>query len=173
MKIFYPLALSLCASPLFSQTVLTLQPGPEGKDAKIFNIGASANYGDDAEFIASTLYYENNEPGTQRSMIQFDLSSIPTTAGILEATLSLYHNSTSPSAGHVGNNASYLRRIIQPWNESTVNFINAPAYSTVNQVYIPASSSPDQDYEFIDVSQLVRDMIANPSQSHGMRNKVS
>jgi hypothetical protein len=167
MKILCPLALSLCAFPLFSQTTLILQPGPEGKDAKIFNIGASANYGDDAEFIASTLYYENNEPGTQRSMIQFDLSSIPTTAGIIEASLSLYHNNTSPSAGHVGNNASYLRRIIEPWNESTVNFLNAPAYSTVNQVTIPASSSPDQDYEFIDVSQLVRDMIVNPSQSHG------
>lgn len=166
MKSLTPLVLCLFAYPLFSQTTLVLQPGPEGKDAKIFNIGASANYGDDAEFIASTLFY-SNEPGTQRSVIYFDLSSIPTTAGIIDATLSLYHNDSSPSIGHVGNNSSYLRRIIEPWNESTVNWLNQPAYSTNNQVIIPMSSTPDQDHLFIDVAPLVRDMIVNPSQSHG------
>lgn len=153
-------------SVITAQTTLTLQPGPEGKDAKVFNIGASANYGDDPEFIASTLYY-NEEPGTQRSMIEFDLSSIPPTAGILDARLSLYHNPTSPSEGHVGENASYLRRIIEDWNESTVDWTSQPAYSLINQVYIPTSTSPNQHYENIDVAPLIRDMIANPSQSHG------
>jgi hypothetical protein len=166
MKYLTPLALLLCAQPIFSQTTLVLQPGPEGKDAKLFNIGASANYGEDAEFIASTLFY-SNEPGTQRSVIYFDLSSIPTTAGIIDATLSLYHNNASPSAGHVGNNASYLRRIIESWDESTVNWLNQPAYVTTNQVTIPMSSTPEQDHLFIDVAQLVRDMIVNPAQSHG------
>ncbi|MEP6794396.1 MAG: DNRLRE domain-containing protein [Saprospiraceae bacterium] len=155
------------SSLLLSQTTITLQPdGNEGKDAKIFSLDALATFGDDLDFIAATWTF-GGEAGTLRSIIQFDLSSIPPGAGILDARLSLFHNNVSQSAGHAGNNAAYLRRITEPWNESMVNWSSQPAYTTLDQIYLPESTSSEQDYENINVAPLIRDMIANPTQSFG------
>jgi hypothetical protein len=95
-KVFF--LLSLFYSPfLIGQTTIVLQPGPsEGKDAKIFNIGSLQNYGSDLDFIAATWTF-GGEPGTLRSLIQFDLSSIPPGAGIVDARLSLFYNFVTES----------------------------------------------------------------------------
>ena len=166
MKNLVTLAMIFCSIPLFAQTSIVLQPGPEGKDAKIFNLDALANYGNDEEFIAAQLDY-SGEPGTTRSIIEFDLSSIPKGVTITDAKLSLFYNSTSQTPGHIGDNASVLRRLIVAWDETTVAWNQQPAYTLENEVLIPASSNSTQDYNNIDVTQLVRDMVDHPNTSHG------
>src|SRR5688572_21369414 len=71
------------------QTSLVLQPdAAAGKDALIFNLDALANYGNNPDFIASQWSF-SGEPGTMRSLIQFDLSSLPKGVDIVDARLSL------------------------------------------------------------------------------------
>lgn len=155
------LSFSLC-----SQTTIVLQPGPgNGKDARIFNMDALANYGSDPFFIASQLDYEG-EPGTMRSLMEFDLSGVPEGAGILDARLSLYYNPDGTMPGQLGDNAAYLRRLIEPWSENTVAWAEQPSWVTENQVEIPASVNPSQDYVDIDVSPLIRDILMYQN-SHG------
>jgi hypothetical protein len=152
---------------LSSQSTLILQPdAAAGKDASIFNLNALANFGDDVNFIASQWDY-SGEPGTTRSLIEFDLSSLPKGAFVNDARLSLYYNGESQTPGQVGDNAAYLRRLIEPWEENTVAWNMQPFYTTDNEVLIPASSFPDQDYMDIDVTALVRDMATFPNTSHG------
>ena len=167
MKNILYLCILLFSSPVMSQTTIVLQPdATEGKDAKVFNIGSLQNYGSDIDFIAATWTF-SGEPGTLRSMIQFDLSSIPAGAGIVDARLSLYYNFVSSSSGQAGNNAAYLRRITENWDENTVSWNTQPAFTNVNQVLLPESTSSDQDYENINVAPLIRDMLADPSHSFG------
>jgi len=167
MKIFSFLFLLLFSLSVTSQTTIVLQPDEaEGKDAKVFNIGSLQNYGSDIDFIAATWTFQG-EPGTLRSMIQFDLSSIPAGAGIVDARLSLYYNFVSGSAGQAGDNAAYLRRITENWDENTVSWNTQPSFTNTNQVLLPKSTASDQDYENINVAQLIRDMLADPSHSFG------
>lgn len=158
----------LISTSLFAQSAIILQPGPaEGKDARIFNLDALANYGNDVDLVASQLDY-SGEPGTTRSIFQFDLSSLPKGVSVVDARLSLYHNGDSQTPGHtVGNNAAYLRRLIVPWEESTVAWNQQPAYTTENEVIIPASANSTEDYLDINVTELVKDMTEFPSTSHG------
>lgn len=63
-------------------TVVNLQPGASGIDTYIFSISGNNNYG-----VAVT--FQGNGTTTEKSMIRFDLSSIPAGAIINSATLRL------------------------------------------------------------------------------------
>ena len=152
---------------MFSQTSIVLQPdAAAGKDARIFNMNALANYGSDPDFIATQLDY-SGEPGTERSVIEFDLPFLPKEATITDARLSLWYNTESNTPGQLGDNAAVLRRLVVEWDESTVAWAQQPVYVTENEVLIPASAFPDQDYIDINVTELVKDMYEFPSTSHG------
>ncbi len=167
MKNLYSFIILLCSTALLSQTTIVLQPdAAAGKDARIFSLDGLANYGSDPDFIATIANYVG-EPGTTRSLIQFDLSSLPQGTEIIDARISLYYNHESQTPGQAGNNASYLRRLIVPWDENTVAWAMQPVYTLDNQILIPESVNGMQDYENIDVTALVRDMVEFPSNSFG------
>jgi len=167
MKYLYFLLYLLWSTTFYSQGTIVLQPdAAAGKDARIFNLDALANYGSDPDFIASILNY-NGEPGTTRSIIQFDLSGVPEGFDIVDARLSLWYNHESSTPGQLGDNAAVLRRLIQPWEENTVMWNQQPQYTTENEALIPASANSSQDHLFIDVTGLVRDMMSNPNTSFG------
>lgn len=158
--------LSIIGSSI-AQTTLILQPGPdEGKDAKVFSLSPSNNYGNDQDFIAAAWTWDGT-PGLLRSYLQFDLSSIPEEAGIISAKLSLFYNDESTSNGQEGENAAYLRRVIEDWDESTIDWTSKPDATSENQIYLNESTSISQDYLDIDVKTLVQDMIENPEESFG------
>jgi PKD repeat protein len=66
-----------------------------------------------------------------------------------------------------GPNTCWLSRIIEGWDEHTVTWDNQPAITALNRVTIPQSTSPHEDYEDIDITQLVQDIVDNPETSHG------
>ncbi|MEO7906013.1 MAG: DNRLRE domain-containing protein [Saprospiraceae bacterium] len=168
MKNLLVLSLLCVTTIIFAQSTIILQPdAATGKDARIFNLDALGNFGSDPDLIASQLVYTGGEPGTTRSLIEFDLTSLPKGANVINATLSLYYNSTSGTPGHLGTNATYLRRLIQPWDENTVAWNQQPFYSTDDEVLIPQSSQPDQDYENIDVTAIVKYSVDHPNTSYG------
>ncbi len=161
------------------QTTLSLQPnGTVGKDAEIFSCVpcgySTRNFGTIAENCA-IAWTKNGSSHNIRSLIQFDLSSIPATATIQSATLSLYWAPGSDEGKHYGffgSNKAYLQRITHNWDESTVTWNNQPATTTLNRVSISGSTSSTQNYPSINVTQLVRDMVANPTTSFGFMLKL-
>jgi len=155
---------------------LVLKPDSRtGMDAVIWTERPDNSYPNHRDFQAMgwTWYSHGFDGGIRRSLINFNLSSIPADAKIEEATLSLFYNATSgeiPSTnGHSqrdGSNRSILYRITSPWTEDSVTWNNQPSISTTNNILVKASDSADEDYE-IDVKNLIEDMVANPGGSFG------
>ena len=187
MRFFYAKSLILfgliCGgSSIQAQTpqTLTIQPGWEdGKDASfaLEPMHAGQN-GNDENFICNA-WTSGGSNLTQRSVIQFSLTSIPVNATITSAQLYLYGNPTSghtqrhswfPGTGWNINNAK-LYRVTSPWSENTVVWANQPTTTNQNAVSIAPSTSQLQDY-VINVTQLVQDMVVNPATSHGFMIKL-
>jgi hypothetical protein len=155
--------------PVGNQTehhTLTFQPNAtEGKDAVFCLLVPDNNYGnvDDINLYAWT---QSGNLNVKRTTIEFNLSSIPAGAVIDSAFLSLYYNTTSIYSSYTGPAAFWIRRITSPWDEATVTWTTQPTFTSTNQVSVPQGASPTQDYPNINVTQLVKDMIAN-ADSHG------
>jgi len=66
-----------------------------------------------------------------------------------------------------GANTALLQRITEGWEEDDVTWNNQPQAHTVNQVTLAKSTSPTQDYLDIEVTNIVQDMVDNPSSNYG------
>jgi PKD repeat protein len=165
-RFFLAFSLLFIAFAANSQDTIVFQPGPEGKDAYI-NDYYSNGYGDYPNLFAMANT-SAGIPFRSRSVFEFDLSSIPAGVEIIEAKLSLYYanNPYNPHT-HFGDNDTYLRRIVEPWDEHEVSWWNQPETTSQNEVILKESTSPTQDYEDIDVTAMVTDMIADSRNSHG------
>lgn len=101
-----------------------------------------------------------------RALIKFDLSSIPQNAIIKGAKISLYSTPTpyqgnGVDAQYGSANAGYIQRIVSNWNGSTVNWNTQPSTDATHQVTIPQSSSSFEDNLNLDVTELIKDILAN------------
>jgi hypothetical protein len=128
--------------------VLVLQPGPEnGKDAMITNLNADKNFGDHKYFESTFL----SEPiltvmRSNRSLISFNMDSLPKSAVINKVMLSLSYDlpvpfdstyiiNTDPSTG-IAWYGGVLQQIVEPWEEHQVTWNTQPKTIEMNQVYI-------------------------------------
>jgi len=163
-----------CLSGL-AQTTLTLQPNATaGKDAEIFSYYSSKNFGTIAENCA-VAWTKTGADHKIRSLIEFDLSSIPAGSTIVSATLSLYLASGSDEGNHFGffgSNTAWLQRVTSQWQENTVTWNSQPSTTTTNRVSISGSTSGTQNYPKINVKLLVQDMINDPAHSFGFMVKL-
>jgi hypothetical protein len=163
--------LSLAAS---AQTTLTLQPdAATGKDAELFSCipcgYSNQNFGNIAENCA-IAWTKNGADHKIRSLIQFDLSSIPAGATVISATLSLSWAPGSDEGNHFGifgSNKAWLQRVTSSWQENTVTWNNQPTTTTTNRVAVAGSTSGTQNYPNINVRILVQDMVNDPAHSFG------
>jgi len=141
---------------------ITLQPGgTEGKDASVHSFYPNINFGTN-QCLNAVCWTNSGTKYITRSLMQFDLSSIPAGSIVTDAKLSLYFLeawSGMEQSSLSGSNETVLRRITQNWDESTVVWANQPTFTTINQVSLPQSTNPYQDYTDIDVTTLVNDMI--------------
>ena len=153
-----------------AQTTIVLQPGPEkGKDAFLDSREYFRNFGDHQDFGAMA-WTNMGRPVTVRSLIDFDLSMIPAGATILSARLSLYSYYSPRNRAHStrdGSNRCFLRKVTEPWDESTVTWENQPATDSEDQIYLPASFHEIQDYPDIDVLQFIKEKIDQPNSNFG------
>lgn len=93
-------------------TTFSVQPdATAGQDARLYKAQADTNYGTSAIAVgkssATTYIY--------RSLIKFDLSSIPSTATVSSATMSLYYYSGTDGGG---SNTIKIYRQLKDWVES-------------------------------------------------------
>jgi hypothetical protein len=178
MKTFLLLMAAICCCFFsYSQTTITLQPTPaQGKDAEIFSCVPcgydNSNFGTKRDFDA-IAWTNSGNLSKVRSLIQFDLSMIPTNALVTDAKLSLFYNTSSSEGQHAGTNASYFQRILAPWSETTVTWNNQPPTTTTGQILLPTSTSNTQNYININITSFVMDMVANPSANFGFMLKLA
>ncbi len=156
-------------------TTIVLQPNEDNsKDALISSYEPSKNRGGHSDFVAMSWTVSGN-PANYRSLIEFDLSNIPSGAIINSANLSLYSQESPVLGSHStrsGSNESVLSRITSSWDENAVTWNNQPSTKAENEVFLSESSSSTQDYLDIDVTNLIEDMIADPSNNHGFLLKL-
>lgn len=101
-----------------------------------------------------------------RSVLKFNLSSIPANAKILSATLSLYSyptptlNGNLIDANHGANNSFTVQQISSQWTFPGVTWYNQPATTTTNQVVVPATAQSNLDLN-LDVTNMVSSMVNN------------
>ncbi|MDD3665182.1 MAG: DNRLRE domain-containing protein, partial [Bacteroidales bacterium] len=153
-----------------------------GLDAMISNYPANQNnnYGW-LNHIHAARWTKDGTLMTQRFLIDFDLSNIPSGSTINSAALNLYGvntaTSTSPGNGYsqykspATSNNSYIRRVTSAWSENAVTWNNQPTTTTVNQVELPSLQSTPTlllNFENIDITNLIQDIIDNPVNSHGI-----
>lgn len=157
-----------------SQTVdsLELRPGPDdGIDAEIrTDMDWPIWYEDD--FIANAWTVQGM-PFIQRTLLKFDLSAIPQGANIISAELALFCNTmTGHHQLHSGNNASYLLRITEPWNQHEVTWNTQPNTTFEDSVFLPQTTSQIQDYTNIDITEMIRYFQQHPDENYGFMMKL-
>lgn len=149
-----------------SCTSLVIQPGEEGKDSEVFSLQPN-NGLTSATWRGMSWTFQGNQ-GEVRGFIDFDMSALPADAEIELAYLSLYSPDPPTTEVHSGTNNALLQRVTSTWTEAGVTWNNQPSTTTVNQVSLDASSYDYQDYVNIDVTQLVKDIRADPANSFGL-----
>ncbi len=178
----------LFTAKMYSQRQLIFQPNAKnGKDAVIWYISSeqthhgdvsNKNYGSDKDVKALAWSFEGNA-GEKRSLIKFNLKEIPEDAHIISAYLSLYANRESGDANKKGHTFIYtnsneclIQRVTEPWDENTVTWNTQPKVTSTNEVVLHKSEYSFQDYENIDITQLVKDILENPDNNFGFMISV-
>ncbi|MFT6745970.1 MAG: hypothetical protein ACJAZ2_000308 [Glaciecola sp.] len=158
-----------------AEPCVALRPGASaGKDAVLSSLASGTNYGDHTEFVALEGT-SGGTPATLRSLLQFDLSGIPSGAIIDSAKLSLYSLNSPGNGKHRldgGSNEATISRVTSAWSEDSVTWDNQPITSTVNQVTLAGSDSLIQHYLNIDVTGLVSGMTSDSIGNNGFLFKL-
>jgi hypothetical protein len=169
-----------------TDAALILRPdSTTGQDAYVSKLDNWPGDGNDTlnwthEIVMSrwSLSQYNYDSATQRSYIRFDsLAKIPATATVTSAVLYLYGESSSLTFPD-GNSYYYgsynppnpvlVQQVIGgTWDQLSITFNNAPALTSVGQDTIPASTT-EWNYDVsVDVTNLVKNMVASPSTNYG------
>lgn len=176
-----PLVLNI--NPENQVYTLSLQPGPEqGKDAMISNLEPDKNFGDHKYFEATFLSESQlTVMRSNRSLIFFDLSTLPTGAKINKVVLRLVYEkpipfdetlfpTVAPATGIVWYGA-VLQQIVEPWEENGVTWNKQPKTIEANQVFIPPFIRSTNVLE-VEVTKLFVSNLANPLPNHGILFKL-
>ncbi len=114
-----------------------------------------------------------------RSLMNFDFSSFSVGTTIASATLDLFGIGpistvgAATSVGSTGANSSVLTRVTSNWSEMAVTWNTQPTHASVDSIVLPASTSATQNYSGIDVTQLIQDIINNPTNNYGIMLKLA
>ena len=115
--------------PYASTETITLQPGAEGKDCSVNQL--SPDYSDGSWIMLWSGYTLFEK--TCRAYLQFDLSTVPGNARIIDASLILYQN----TARGTGSFDVGLYQVTSYWGEYTATWNNQPTSSTMVESSCP------------------------------------
>jgi PKD repeat protein len=158
--------LQICYLPPSNSNCITIVPddSTQGVDCEIANDYPNTSFPSVPDFMGE-IWTCGGVPCTGRALMNPNLSAIPAGAIIDSAWLYLYANTTS-SNGYLGqptygtDNKAWLQRITAPWDFRTVTWNNPPVITTVDEVSIPQSTAPAENYA-LNVTQLIKDIISS------------
>lgn len=161
MKFLFTNVFIILIFTLKSQSTIVLKPNAdEGKDALLYN-NDNVNRGK-VNYLAAAGWTNSGNPSIYRFLIQFDLSSIPDHAEILDARLNLFFptNVDFFNGSQNGENKGVIERVLDDWDENTTNWENQPATSDENATIIYSLYNQENAME-LNVFQLVKDMLSS------------
>lgn len=121
--------------PVVIDPTIKVQPVPtDAQDVAIYSGATTTNYNDTYQLKVGT-----DASQSWRSLVRFDVSSIPASTPIDDAQLQMYYSQTHYAWGF--DVAMEARRVTQPWSESTANWSNTNA----NIAAQPAGNMVTQD----------------------------
>jgi hypothetical protein len=131
-----------------------------------------------------TCSWYNYDSATWRGYIRFDsIAKIPTTATVTSAILYLYGEGTDSSASfpfgdsYPSNSSSTNPGVIQmvtggTWQQTTLTWNNAPVATSAGQDSIPSSTNSWNYNVAVDITNLVKQQVANPATNFGYLLKL-
>jgi len=128
--------------------------------------------------LATYSWTVSGDPVTGRCLVGFSLQSIPAGSEILSAKLSLYgwpdnFPSVHITQGNSGDNVLLLQRVTSAWDENTVTWNTQPSITSEGQIELPPSTSTwGYDIMDIDVTNLVKQMVAGTNYGFSLRLKT-
>jgi len=142
-----------------SALTVTLQPGPEGKDANIRDSNTPSGYPPGDVNLLLAPWWDS---APNRGLLEFDLSSV---AGVTVtgATVSLYHKFNDANDETYG-----FFRNTDSWDEGTVTWDNAPAYDLLAASSLTVGDSIAGIWRDWDVTALVQGWITGAYDNFGM-----
>ena len=151
----------------------TLKPGAkQGKDAFASSFNGDKNYGFHEEF--SMFGWTNGgTPSTARQFIEFEISHLAPNTVVHYAEICLFNSPYTRNGlrngEHVGLDSlegGIVSRILEPWDEDELTWNNMP--ETDDDLFLTFPPPEDlHDNLRIDVTDLVREMVKDPENSHG------
>jgi len=160
-------------------SVVTEQIAVSIRSAVVNSLQPTTNYGN-VSFITAEAWTQSGSTRIQRTLIDFDYSSIPSGAKVTKALLTLYANTTlNYSAGSIvgnghsqlsGSNSWSLSQITSTWDQQTVTWDTTPTVDNTT-IELPASTSNSENYT-IDITTFVKAEIANPTLYYGLFMKL-
>jgi hypothetical protein len=150
------------------EVTLTLQPVNNPADMVLSLLNGSNASGVAPLEIAVQAWTIGGGAYTVRSLMKFDLSSIPQSATILSANLYYYSHPAPINSGNFvdanegSNNSLILQKASSDWTPAGINWFNQPLGSTQDQVLIPHTSAVTLDLN-LDVKGIVSTMVSTSS----------
>ena len=123
-------------------------------DSYINTADPTTNYG------AKTLL--DVDGAAQITYIQFNLSSIPSTASVSQATLKLYVNTVTKSGSF---NVDYISG---SWSESTIDASSAPPLGTAIASNVSVTTADKNQYILINVTSAVQAWLSGSETNNGI-----
>ena len=174
-KYFLPFVFAfLLIKQATAQTTFTVQPdATTGIDAWVVsettpNNDTAVNFGTSA-LLDADRWTNTGVPYSTRGYLKFDVSSIPTSAVVCSAVLTLHTDANNNQAGSSQPNTAYLKRATSAWTQSLVTWNRQPTLSTTDTILfgpITTSATAGTSYT-INVTSHIQDMITNPSTNYG------
>jgi hypothetical protein len=136
------------------------------KDAALFNYSSwmQTNYAT-VDKITAGAWTKSGVPYEYRSLLEFDLSSIPEKALITKADLYLESYGIHEYASQ--NNATWMYLVTESWDEETVAFYDSVATDTTGKVALARSTSATQDYT-VDLKDYIQDWVDGTTTNYGL-----
>ena len=164
----------------FSQQELqySIQPSSTtGTEAIVYSL-TNATYPGEAYLVAANWTW-SGIPGTLRSLVQFDLSGVPSNIIIDSVKLNLTVDSSyslNPNIGYgntgygqnsfTNTNISTLKKVTSPWTPGVVTWNSQPTTSRTDSVILAKSANNFESYS-INVTAIVNEWLADPSSNYG------
>jgi hypothetical protein len=140
---------------------LNIQPDVNAsKDAPVFQNHPDTNYNGNELVVSQHAAYTQ-----ARSYLQFNLSSIPSSAVIIGARLGLYYYdsdvlSTDASVG--------VYRMIGNWNASTITWTNQPTYATSAAATVTVPADATLDFIYWNIIDLAKGWVNGSITNNGL-----
>jgi len=146
-------------------TTLTLQPTNNPDEISLANIGGVDYTGGTDVTLAAMAWTINGTPGTFRTLIRFDMSSIPAGAIIQSANLYLYSDESGTTGDRVhanygASNGMLVQRATSNWTAGSITWASQPLGDGPSQIVVPSTTAASLDLN-LDVTTQVAAMVNN------------